>query len=309
MEFLEKLFEYEYFTVILFTVMGILVFLFILILILGKKDVKKNKKNEEKLMDTVVIPPVGVEAPSLVASQESAPASVETPVVESEPVEEHEEFLIQESYVKPAFDPFAKDKLKIEPLGSNFDADFESPSISTPVVSSENIEVKEPVIEAPITADVFDTPIVSENVEIKVEDQNSVSNEFAALAASLGPVAEAMVESSKKDVDPVVEERTMPVIEPVEVFTKEPIKNEQFSSVYVNNPVDVVESEVELPKTLPVNDSVVTPVVENMPVIDMSAFDVKPLDETPSSPVLPPVQSSSPFPGLEPEVYDIKIDN
>jgi|GEM_PF-5706168 len=302
MEFLEKLFEYEHFSAILFTVIGVLTVLFVLVLVQGKKDAKKAKLEKEKtdeMVDTIKITPVGIEEPV---------QTVDVPVQEPD-IKVAEEIMASETFAE-SNDPFANDPIVIEPLSSenginNNGFDVHNDIFSTGPVVTESIA--EPTVVEEVVMPTFE-PVVQPNLnpvfeqviepitEIPVEPEvveepKSAALDFEAFAASLGPVAQNLVQSAKEDV--LV---TNSVVEPTEVYPKEePIRRsipEQFSSVFVDKTATpfqpVANNEIEMPG-----------------LVDMP----KAVEEAKSEPVLPNLEHTMAFPGIEPEIYDIKNDN
>lgn len=187
MEFLYKLYGNEYFGVILFTIIGILAFLFILILILGKIDEKKSKQAEKEAEDALkdVTPAaVAVEAPAVVSNPaiEIQPEiSVEQPVMEEavdvapiEIVEEPEEEVI-EPVTMTESDPFANAYLDLSEIERSLNSTLEEPQVQEEVTFvTPNLGTEEAVTTmttsepAKVTArpDQFSSVYVNHSVDI-----------------------------------------------------------------------------------------------------------------------------------------------
>ncbi len=196
MDFLEKLYSNENFGIYLVVIIAILVLLFFIVLFLGKKDSKKENKNEG-------------ESQQLVKNEQPVVLNkIETPVE-----------------AKPILEPVMKNDLtsenvvtKVEPV--KFES-VESPvSISTfkEVTDSKPLEVSEDNIKSNVTNNV----VLNESNKKESVDETK-EFDFDALAEAINKELESIKEAKKEaeiveESKPVIEEKpfAFPTFETVE---------------------------------------------------------------------------------------------
>lgn len=171
MEFLYKLYSNEYFGVILFTIIGILAFLFILILILGKIDEKKSKqaiKESEDAFKDVTPEAVALEAPVNVAQ----------PVVELEPTIDEEQPIMEEAIEESPVEIIEEPEEVIEPITMSESDPFANSYLDlSEIERSLNNTIEEPQPKEEIT---FMTP--------DLEEKEAVTNITASEPAKVTPM-------------------------------------------------------------------------------------------------------------------------
>lgn len=232
MEFLNKLYESNYFGIVLFAVIAFLVVTFLIVLFFGKKDEKKRKLEETNNIENVgnvedtfkevetptteleikatpIVEPVNVEPINIVEETN------DVPVIEEQPVE-----------VAPVIEPITFDNTYVEPVSPISYENNEEKEVKESVVDPITIE---PIIfEAPVD------PIVMDPVKFEPE-------------APVVPVIEEAPAS------PVIEESVTPIIMDTEKFEPHyeeitPIIEETTIGETYYNPVEnVEEKEVEVP--------------------------------------------------------------
>jgi len=327
MEFLDKIYGYEHFGVLLFSAIGILIVLFAVILFFGKKDEKKREiertqkleleKQEKDALAIVNEDPtqLNVEPAIEIESEISEPAlePIAEPNFGEESVDGAEEVA---SVTEPVFEPVISVEPEI-PVAPILEP-IQEPELA--LVTEEPKEVvNEPVIE-PSTLEVSEVnaeEFKAEPMDFKIPEFN-----FDELAASIANELKEL-ENNKNDLNKyeevIVEEPKIPVSE-FESSLKEEVKTviEQpktvtrpvtFSSVYINKPAEPVIS-VEEPAVQ--KEVVVEPVIEDarpinkMPDIELPKPAEMPKlnDDVNSEPVKPIAVPD--FSNFEGESYDIK---
>lgn len=162
-EFLDKLYSYEYFGEILFIVIGVLVLAFIIILILGLRDAKKNKNAKEIVEESDLQTKNATDTFNEVAS---APVDLSVNNVNTESV-----VLDQDNTIE----------IK-QPINNTFsDVKVNEPTTFEELPVVENNTVVEPsVVETPVVAP---TPIVEPKVE-EVAPVAPINSEVEKVAAT-----------------------------------------------------------------------------------------------------------------------------
>lgn len=327
MEFLDKIYGYEHFGIILFAVIAILVVLFLIILFFGKKDEKKREIERTQKLEaqnvaegfaTVNPEPVqlNVEAPTFASVEnimEQAP--IIDPVVETTPVMNTEVVtptiepivespVIESTPVAPILEPTVEPTLvtPVEPVVAPIIEPVIQPEVNVEPIS---VPTPEPVVE----------PVVNESVEeIKIPNFN-----FDELAASIANELNSLENKPAEPVTPVA-----PTIEPTPVVPVEPVAapitpiNEvvkpaptpgpvTFSSVYINKPAEPVkEVQVVEPPVAPVTPVTPTP-VQNPNIELPKPAEMPILNKEVNEPVVNTEPTAIPdFSQFEGESYDIK---
>lgn len=273
MDFLDKLYESNYFGIGLFAVISFLVVTFLVVLFFGKKDEQKRKldetlkldvqnANENAFKETSVETPVQVPVvetpvmPTPVAPVPVAePAPVEVPTINPEvnsPV--FPTPISNEEPVRPIFEPVKN----------------EIPIINT--LREEPVEVKEeyqpaPKVLEPVKYDIPATPVIKEEVTPIVTPVAPEVNTFRPVVEE--PVTptyyeptkevkttidfDAIAKSISKELDELenaTKYHEEPKVTPMsEVVASKPVN--QFSSVYVNKPAEpVTPTPMDLPQKI-----------------------------------------------------------
>lgn len=297
MEFLDKIYGYEHFGIILFAVIMVLVVLFVVILLLGKKDEKKREFEktqalEKQNLDTFKV--VNEEPVKVEVQENSEPVLAETP----------KEELTSEIAEEPVFD--------------NVVQAIEEPVVEAPVLEPiteptiQTVVEENPKFEEPIMEPVLEQSVVSE-VEEPVKNVEIPNFNFDELAASIAKELSALEKLNQPEPttveEPKVEmnfEMPTPVVTPIEnevsvTPIEEVVKPNSrpvtFSSVYINKPAEPVVSKVEEP----VKEAVVEPVVNVTPVAPMPHPSIE-LPKPAEMPILK--DNSNEMPKAEPNVPD-----
>lgn len=297
MEFLDKIYGYEHFGIILFAVIMLLVVLFVVILLLGKKDEKKREFEktqalEKQNLDT--FKEVNEEPVKVEVQENFEPILAETP----------KEELTSEIAEEKASD-LATPLVTEEPV-------FES---VTPVVEESATPVLEPIVEPTIQTveEPIMEPVVEQPVAIKAEepvkDVEIPNFNFDELAASIAKELSALEKLNQPEPTPVEEakaetnfEMSTPVVTPIEnevsvtpidEVVKPNPRPVTFSSVYINKPAEPVKEAVVEP-VAPV--ALIEPKVAPMP---------HPSIELPKPAEMPILKdNSNEMPKAEPNVPD-----
>ena len=228
MDFLNKLYESNYFGIGLFAVIAFLVVTFLVVLFFGKKDEKKRKleatqkvNTENTFKETSTVAPVEIPA----NPEPVAPINLETasPVSEIAP--------------EPAINSTIADTPKVEPTSQ---AEPVTPVMPMPSINVEdnnefvnNLNIEEtvrPAVEPtriePVVTPV--TPIITE--QPRVEAPQRVELEPTRIEIPREPVAPIINES----VTPVTNESVRPVIETPRVEPITPIIKEEEPKLQIN---------------------------------------------------------------------------
>ncbi len=329
MEFLDKIYGYEYFGIILFSVIMLLIVIFVIILCLGKKDEKKReiertqqleKQALEGFSETTPEPTtLEVNEPRLSNDEEiEAPLINEIPVVEEPvitPILEEVQAPVEPEIpeVAPVLEPIVEPS--ITPVTNTItDTSLQEESVATvvePVIAQEvKLEPVEPTID----------PIANEEPKLDIEIPEFNFDELAAsIANELNALedAEKVVEENKPVETPIVNE-DVPVT-PISEVVKSAIETPKpttapvtFSSVYINKPtepvapvapvveqtpVEAVVEPVVMPQQQPINPNIELPKPAEMPVLK---------ENINSNPVNNPTQSVPDFSQFEGESYNLK---
>ena len=271
MKFLENLYEMENFGLYLFAIIGILIVLFMIVLLLGKRDEKKRKEEEKKEIenDTNVTQDTNItqETNTKVEDEQNSTNFAFHDEVIPSPVE------------APVSAPVQNVTLEEESI----------PEVKEPVFTTTNSVLNDdvPSIEHEEQPKLEETPVVNvvtEETTPKIEAPVK-EFDFDALASAISRELESI---EKKEIPKVEEPKTInsnfKTYEPVDLEAKEEIKEEVknepvkprpvmptvFSSVYVNREKEVKEPEkkeeqpvkpsfdlpkmVDLPKKVDEND-------------------------------------------------------
>ena len=209
-DFLNKLYNYEYFGTYLMIAIAVLVLLFIIVLFFGKKDQKKREIEETKKLQQINNQDA--------FKEENNVASVEIPntVVPEPPMTE--EKLENDTIIVPNINNLAVDDT--EPTNND---------IPEPILPSENSNNEEVNIEEPVINNEQKVEQVNEPILEKVEVPEAVSVEPTV---PLVDVPDFNLDEIISGVEEIKEEENN-ISKPTEVF----------SSVYVPE-----KEEVELPK-------------------------------------------------------------
>jgi hypothetical protein len=250
MEFLYRLYSYDYFGIGLFIVITILAFSFLIILFFGKKDEKTRNENEVKENSVVSDTKENIEEENKIV--DNSLETVSLPVDEKQP-----ENSVASSSVEPELNPFSLNNVV---LNSN----LVETSASNETIELEEEEEKKETEENEYNLDAVADELNTElNNEVITDEKNE--EEFDPFKFNEPVIKEEV----KKDIFSEKEN-----IEPVSLNTEAPKKvvmPAQFSSVYLSRdnepikpeeekkPVEVVEEEInpiplkpefELPKPL-----------------------------------------------------------
>lgn len=271
MKFLENLYEMENFGLYLFAIIGILIVLFMIVLLLGKRDEKKRKEEEkkEKENDTNI-------------TQETNNTLDTNTKVEDE--QNNSSFAFHDEVVPspveaPVSEPVQNVALEKESI----------PEVKEPVFTTTNSVLNDdvPSLEQEKQPKLEETPVVNVVTEEPTPKVETPVKEFDfdALASAISKELESI---EKKEVPKVEEPKTInsnfKTYEPVDLETKDELKEDVksepvkprpvmptvFSSVYVNREKEVKEPEkkeeqpvkpsfdlpkmVDLPKKIDEND-------------------------------------------------------
>lgn len=311
MEFLDKIYGYEHFGVILFAVIMFLAVLFVIILFFGKKDEKKREfertqQLEKQNLDTFAIieeNPTSLEVtePILEKVEEDVTLNVE----EELNIEALQEFDVPtKEEEQPSLMPDFNESVEIPVLEPIIEPSiaplFKEESPLAEVVKPINEELK---IDASIneTDEYLVMPELKEepNLDIKIPDFN-----FDELAAS---IAEELSALEEKTIEPVIEPVVTNdvVVTPIsEVVTPAPeIPKQQsapvtFSSVYINKPAE----EKEEPKTIEIINQPISEVMpKNIDIELPKPAEMPIIKEQPQN-----ISSGPDFSKFEGESYNLK---
>lgn len=277
MKFLENLYEMENFGLYLFAIIGILIVLFMIVLLLGKRDEKKRKEEEKKEIEN------------------NTNVTQDTNITQETNNTQETNTKVEDEQNNPSF------AFHDEVVPSPVEAPVSAP-VQNVTLEEESIpEVKEPVFTTTNSVLNDDVPSIEHKEQPKLEETpvvNVVTEEttpkveapvkefdFDALANAISRELESI---EKKEIPKVEEPKTInsnfKTYEPVDLEAKEEIKEEVknepvkprpvmptvFSSVYVNREKEVKEPEkkeeqpvkpsfdlpkmVDLPKKVDEND-------------------------------------------------------
>lgn len=186
MNYLEKLYSYEYFPQILFGTIAVLLILLIIVILFGKKDEKIRKEEETKRLELA-----GLDA---FAEVQSEPIPVEVPIAEGEPFNTFEDINQEDS-----FSVVNDEQLDIQ---ENIEAqaqDLVNSAINNSVVGvPESIDVPTPT-ERNDSLMMPDFEIFQE--EKKVEANNSAIEEEVPLSLSELHQKDDIVSFKENDID------------------------------------------------------------------------------------------------------------
>lgn len=221
MDFLNKLYDSNYFGIGLFAVISFLVTTFLIVLFFGKRDEQKRKLQERKMnvhkiQDTFneVTKATSVEVePPVVNNIPIQPVSYEQPVIE-QPMVQPVSMVTPVNYNTPVTPniPVNNYVPPVQPVVNNYSVPpMSAPSYSTPVapvvpsvqpIENKPIVITEPVIEAP-------TPTIMEPVKINIPEFEPV--EQPSIAPVL--VENNINNNNNNDNNNSVEEVSKPVVE------------------------------------------------------------------------------------------------
>lgn len=277
MKFLENLYEMENFGLYLFAIIGILIVLFMIVLLLGKRDEKKRKEEEKKEIENNT----NVTQDTNITQETNNTLDTNTKVEDEQNSTSfafHDE-VIPSPVEAPVSAPVQNVTLEEESI----------PEVKEPVFTTTNSVLNDdvPSIEHEEQPKLEETPVVNvvtEETTPKVEAPVK-EFDFDALASAISRELESI---EKKEIPKVEEPKTInsnfKTYEPVDLEAKEEIKEEVknepvkprpvmptvFSSVYVNREKEVKEPEkkeeqpvkpsfdlpkmVDLPKKVDEND-------------------------------------------------------
>lgn len=277
MKFLENLYEMENFGLYLFAIIGILIVLFMIVLLLGKRDEKKRKEEEKKEIENNT----NVTQDTNVTQETNNTLDTNTKVEDEQNSTSfafHDE-VIPSPVEAPVSAPVQNVTLEEESI----------PEVKEPVFTTTNSVLNDdvPSIEHEEQPKLEETPVVNvvtEETTPKVEAPVK-EFDFDALANAISRELESI---EKKEIPKVEEPKTInsnfKTYEPVDLEAKEELKEEAknepvkprpvmptvFSSVYVNREKEVKEPEkkeeqpvkpsfdlpkmVDLPKKVDEND-------------------------------------------------------
>ena len=277
MKFLENLYEMENFGLYLFAIIGILIVLFMIVLLLGKRDEKKRKEEEKKEIENNT----NVTQDTNITQETNNTQETNTKVEDEQNSTSfafHDE-VVPSPVEAPVSAPVQNVTLEEESI----------PEVKEPVFTTTNSVLNDdvPSIEHEEQPKLEETPVVNvvtEETTPKVEAPVK-EFDFDALASAISRELESI---EKKEIPKVEEPKTInsnfKTYEPVDLEAKEEIKEEVknepvkprpvmptvFSSVYVNREKEVKEPEkkeeqpvkpsfdlpkmVDLPKKVDEND-------------------------------------------------------
>ena len=277
MKFLENLYEMENFGLYLFAIIGILIVLFMIVLLLGKRDEKKRKEEEKKEIENNT----NVTQDTNITQETNNTQETNTKVEDEQNSTSfafHDE-VVPSPVEAPVSAPVQNVTLEEESI----------PEVKEPVFTTTNSVLNDdvPSIEHEEQPKLEETPVVNvvtEETTPKVEAPVK-EFDFDALANAISRELESI---EKKEIPKVEEPKTInsnfKTYEPVDLEAKEELKEEVknepvkprpvmptvFSSVYVNREKEVKEPEkkeeqpvkpsfdlpkmVDLPKKVDEND-------------------------------------------------------
>ena len=234
MEFLEKLYEMENFGLYLFGVIGILIVLFMIVLILGKRDQKKSKEQiseettnvDSEPKETPVVETKEEENTSFAFhdTEEATPVQVEEPVMPKEEIK----------YENPVNEQFSTTNSVLNDELPKEEAENTAvmPQVVEPVVDIEPPKMEEAPTPTP-SAKEFDFDALA----------NAISKELESIEKKETPKVEEpkTLDTNFKTFEPV--NVTEPKEEVKESVKPRPVMPTVFSSVYVNREKEVKEPE------------------------------------------------------------------
>lgn len=277
MKFLENLYEMENFGLYLFAIIGVLIVLFMVVLLLGKRDEKKRKEEEKKEIENNT----NVTQDTNITQETNNTQETNTKVEDEQNSTSfafHDE-VVPSPVEAPVSAPVQNVTLEEESI----------PEVKEPVFTTTNNVLNDdvPSIEHEEQPKLEETPVVNvvtEETTPKIEAPVK-EFDFDALASAISRELESI---EKKEIPKVEEPKTInsnfKTYEPVDLEAKEEIKEEVknepvksrpvmptvFSSVYVNREKEVKEPEkkeeqpvkpsfdlpkmVDLPKKVDEND-------------------------------------------------------
>lgn len=277
MKFLENLYEMENFGLYLFAIIGILIVLFMIVLLLGKRDEKKRKEEEKKEIENNT----NVTQDTNITQETNNTLDTNTKVEDEQNSTSfafHDE-VVPSPVEAPVSEPVQNVALEKESI----------PEVKEPVFTTTNSVLNDdvPSLEHEEQPKLEETPVVNvvtEETTPKVEAPVK-EFDFDALANAISRELESI---EKKEIPKVEEPKTInsnfKTYEPVDLEAKEELKEEVksepvkprpvmptvFSSVYVNREKEVKEPEkkeeqpvkpsfdlpkmVDLPKKVDEND-------------------------------------------------------
>ncbi len=277
MKFLENLYEMENFGLYLFAIIGILIVLFMIVLLLGKRDEKKRKEEEKKEIENNT----NVTQDTNITQETNNTLDTNTKVEDEQNSTSfafHDE-VVPSPVEAPVSAPVQNVTLEEESI----------PEVKEPVFTTTNSVLNDdvPSIEHEEQPKLEEAPVVNVVTEETTPKVEALVKEFDfdALANAISRELESI---EKKEIPKVEEPKTInsnfKTYEPVDLEAKEEIKEEVknepvkprpvmptvFSSVYVNREKEVKEPEkkeeqpvkpsfdlpkmVDLPKKVDEND-------------------------------------------------------
>ena len=330
MEFLDKIYGYEHFGIILFAVIAFLVVLFMIVLFFGKKDEKKRELERTKQLEAQAVTDAFAQTDNVEAAlnvNEPTFAPVENIIAENTSVDTviPEDPVVEQEPIMPEVPAFEETINKTEAPVAPVLEPIVEPSIFTPIEEVSAPVVEEmPTIEPVITPEVeipqF-SPVVESNITESVEEIKIPDFNFDELAASIAKELSAL---ERKEVEPVAP--VAPTIESTPVVPVEPVAatitpiNEvvkpaptpgpvTFSSVYINKPAEPVKEVQVVEPIAPVTPvAPVTPTpVQNMDIELPKPAEMPMLNKEVNEPVVNNEPTAIPdFSQFEGESYNIK---
>ena len=237
MEFLNKLYESNYFGIGLFAVISFLVVTFLVVLFFGKKDEQKRKlentSNNANLNNDIngfkeinnsiplEVPVAPIEAP---VSEVVAPVSPVEPVAPVQPVN------YEESPVTPT--PIIEPVNNMNPVP----APVETPV--TPIIEPVSPIINEQIVTPQVA------PVTVEPVKI------NIPSEILSTPKTMEPIKivipDAPVQASEPIIAPIIKEEVAPIVTPT-FDNNRPVIEEKRVEPIINNSVTMAE-EVKVPK-------------------------------------------------------------
>ncbi len=205
-EFLNKLYNYEYFGTYLMISIAVLVLLFIIILVFGKKDQKNREIEATKKLQQISPDDIG-----------SANAFAETSVPNN-----------LEVGVPPVMENSLNQPMPNVPENSTLEPNLENNTVIVPTIDSVNIPNEVPVVDPVLPNTVPTEPLeVNNSIDNLSNSTNEYINPFASssLQEPVQPVLEKTAEKpfsfSNVDLEPVTS------VEPIAPERQEPVINEE----------------------------------------------------------------------------------
>lgn len=312
MGFLEKMFAYEYFGTILFSVIAILIVLFFVILYFGKNDEKVRKIEETRKLELA----------NINAFAEQKEKSVELNAEENIIPKEEQNEIAEENLVEDKFED-----LKTE-INSSFNAPVKDNVLDTKDMLTQRIASFTPVLD-PIEPEPIIIPESKKNIDLSIPKDDKMPESsfrveptltkdypkfnFEELANSISKELEDIDRLSKKVVEEPHNfeiEANIPIT-PISELTKKDNKP-VFSSVFVNKEDNKEEASInqeifeeQEPLVFP-DINFETAVHTNRPKIELpKPAEMPALKEEKIEPKVPDIRNIPDFSNFEGETYNI----